>query len=104
MLFSVLGRLRIIGFLEGLSFIMLLGIAMPLKYYFGLPQAVQIVGMAHGILFILFLILTLQAKVTYQWPVNKIAILWIASIIPFGTFYADYKMLRFENNKNTEGL
>jgi integral membrane protein len=101
MLSSPLGRLRIIGFLEGLSFIILLGIAMPLKYYADMPQAVRIVGMAHGILFIAFIFLTLQAKFIYQWSFGKMLLLWLASVIPLGTFYADYKILRHEDMKET---
>jgi hypothetical protein len=55
-----LGRLRIIGFVEGLSFLILLGIAMPLKYFFGLPETVRVVGMAHGLLFVLYVLLVIQ--------------------------------------------
>jgi integral membrane protein len=50
---SALGRLRIVAFLEGVSYLVLLGIAMPLKYIAGIPQAVRVVGMAHGVLFVL---------------------------------------------------
>jgi integral membrane protein len=97
MLSTVIGRLRITGFLEGLSFLLLLGIAMPLKYLLGLPQAVRIVGMVHGLLFILFISLSIQAKFVHRWPVKKMLMLWIASVVPFGTFYADYKLLRSES-------
>jgi integral membrane protein len=94
MLATIIGRLRLIGFLEGLSFLVLLGIAMPLKYFLGIPEAVRVVGMLHGILFIVFIFLTVQATVYYNWSVWKMFALWIASILPFGTFYADYKFLR----------
>jgi integral membrane protein len=94
MLSTVVGRLRIVGFLEGLSYLLLLGVAMPLKYIFGLPQAVQVIGMAHGILFIVFIALSAQAKFVYQWPVIKMLWLWLASLLPFGPFVADYKLLR----------
>jgi integral membrane protein len=94
MLSTVIGRLRIIGFLEGLSYLLLLGIAMPLKYMFGFPQAVQVIGMAHGILFILFILLSAQTKFVYRWPVSRMLWLWLASLLPFGPFVADYKLLR----------
>jgi integral membrane protein len=94
MLTTVIGRLRIIGFLEGMSFLLLLGIAMPLKYLFGWPQMVRVVGMAHGILFIAFIFLSVVTTVYYKWSVTKMLLLWFASIVPFGTFYADYKILR----------
>jgi integral membrane protein len=57
---------------------------------------VRIVGMAHGILFVLYIFLTLQAKIQYQWSWKKMFLLWIASVLPFGTFYVDYKILRFD--------
>jgi integral membrane protein len=91
---TVLGRLRIVGLLEGLSFIILLGIAMPLKYLYNSPEAVRIIGMAHGILFMLYIALTIQSKLVYRWSFMKMYILWIASVVPLGTFIADYKMLR----------
>lgn len=91
-----IGRLRLTGVLEGLSFIILLAIAMPMKYLAGKPQMVSIVGMAHGVLFVLYIILTVVAKFQYPWSWKKMLFLWVASVVPFGTFYADYKVLRFE--------
>ena len=93
---TTLGRLRLTGIIEGVSFIILLAIAMPLKYLAGKPEMVRIVGMAHGILFILYIFLTVIAKFQYAWSGKKMFLLWVASIVPFGTFYADYKMLRYE--------
>lgn len=93
---NTIGRLRITGIIEGLSFIILLAVAMPLKYMAGKPEMVRIVGMAHGVLFILYIFLTLLAWSQYSWPWKKVFALWVASVIPFGTFYVDYKMLRFE--------
>ena len=93
---STIGRLRLTGFIEGLSFIVLLGIAMPLKYMAGKPEMVSIVGMAHGVLFLLYILFTILAKFQYPWSWKKILLLWVASVVPFGTFYADYKFLRFE--------
>ncbi|MEX2231564.1 MAG: DUF3817 domain-containing protein [Cyclobacteriaceae bacterium] len=93
---NTIGRLRFTGIMEGLSFILLLAIAMPLKYLAGKPEMVSIVGMAHGILFVLYIFFTVIAKFQYPWSWKKMFFLWLASIVPFGTFYADYKMLRFE--------
>jgi len=93
---NTLGRLRLTGIIEGLSFIILLVVAMPLKYVWGKPEMVRIVGMAHGVLFVLYIFLTVVAKFQYPWTWKRIMILWIASVVPFGTFYADYKMLRHE--------
>ena len=96
MLTSLLGRLRIIGFLEGLSFLVLLGIAMPLKYIAGKPEAVKIVGMAHGLLFVLYLFMVVQAKVEYRWSIKKMLLAMVASVLPFGPFVADAKLFRAE--------
>ncbi|WP_317048755.1 DUF3817 domain-containing protein [Hymenobacter sediminis] len=62
-----LGRLRVVGFLEGISFLVLLGIAMPLKYLLGQPEAVRIVGMAHGVLFVAYVLLVLQVSLERSW-------------------------------------
>src|SRR5688500_16249473 len=91
---SALGRLRIVAFLEGISYLVLLGIAMPLKYFAGLPQAVRVVGMAHGVLFVLFVILLIQVATERSWSFKKSLLSFISSIVPFGTFYADAKWFR----------
>lgn len=91
-----IGRLRLTGILEGLSFVVLLAVAMPLKYLAGKPELVSIVGMVHGVLFVLYIVLSVIAKFQYPWSWKTIFFLWAASVIPFGTFYADCKMLRFQ--------
>jgi integral membrane protein len=91
---SALGRLRIVAFLEGISYLVLLGIAMPLKYLAGIPQAVRVVGMAHGVLFVLFVILLIQVAIERSWSTKKSFLSFLSSIIPFGTFYADAKWFR----------
>jgi integral membrane protein len=88
--------LRIIAFLEGISFLVLLIIAMPLKYYFDEPNPVKIVGMAHGVLFVLYILTLLVVHVSYKWTIGKTIGAFIASFIPFGTFYADKKWFRTE--------
>lgn len=89
-----LGRLRIIAFLEGISFLILLFIAMPLKYVWQMPLMVRQVGMAHGVLFIAFLIAVIQVMIELRWSVWKGLIAVGASLVPFGTFVLDAKMLR----------
>ena len=91
---SSLGRLRVIGFLEGLSFLVLLGIAMPLKYFAGEPEAVRVVGMAHGVLFLGYVAAVLQATLEHGWKLKITALLLIASLLPFGPFVADAKLLK----------
>jgi integral membrane protein len=86
--------LRLLAFLEGISYISLLGIAMPLKYYYDKPDAVKIIGMAHGILFVLYVINLLIVHLKLRWSYGKTFGAFIASLIPFGTFYADKKWFR----------
>lgn len=91
-----LGRLRVIGWWEGLSFLILLGVAMPLKYFAGEPGAVRVVGMAHGVLFLLYLLAAIHAAVEYHWTWKRTAIVLAASLFPAGPFILDAKLLRHE--------
>jgi integral membrane protein len=91
-----LGRLRIIAFLEGVSFLILLFIAMPMKYLMGMPMMVRQVGMAHGVLFLIYLVAVLHVMIDQKWSIWKGVIVVGASFIPFGTFVLDAKMLREE--------
>lgn len=91
-----LGRLRIIAFAEGMSFLILLFIAMPLKYIWQQPVAVSLVGSLHGLLFVLYVLLLVMCSIEYRWKWFKTGLLFLASIIPFGTFYADKHYLREE--------
>lgn len=89
------GRLRIVGFFEGISLILLLFVAVPLKYIWGYPQGSQILGTIHGALFLLFIINTLSVGVEQNWRFATTT--WkvlLACVIPFGTFYVDNKILR----------
>lgn len=86
---SPIGRLRLIGMIEGLSYLLLLGVAMPLKYMADMPQAVSIVGQAHGILFCVFGVALLNAHMDCEWTLKRSALLFIAAILPFGPFVAD---------------
>jgi len=80
---------RKIAFAEGVSFLVLLLIAMPLKYMANIPIAVTIVGGLHGLLFVGFIILAYVVKEEYKKNFGWMAKAFLASIIPFGTFYMD---------------
>ena len=67
LLTSNIGRLRLIGFLEGTSFLLLMGIAMPLKYIWEIPAATIGIGYAHGVLFVAYCILVIPAKIEFKW-------------------------------------
>lgn len=93
---SSLGRLRAVGLLEGLSFIVLLGVAMPLKYLAGMPEMVRVVGMAHGVLFMLFFLAVVQVAIERRWPLTRVVLALAASVLPFGPFVLDARLLRRE--------
>ena len=80
---------RKIAFAEGVSFLVLLLIAMPLKYFADMPMAVTIVGGLHGVLFIGFMVLAYLVKDEHKKNIGWLAKSFLASIIPFGTFVAD---------------
>jgi len=98
MLNTTLSRFRLVGLIEGISFIVLLFIAMPIKYMFGIPIAVKIVGMAHGLLFMLFLYALYEAAKEHNWKFNFVTLSFILSLIPFGTFYLDKKLKVMSNH------
>lgn len=91
---TMMGQLRLVAFLEGLSLIILLFIAMPLKYMADMPQMVRIVGMAHGLLFIVYVGYVLFARSEFGWDMRKTLLALGLSIVPFGTFWADWKLFR----------
>lgn len=88
-----LTQFRIVALAEGLSFLVLLGIAMPLKYIAGQPEAVRIVGSIHGGLFLLYVIAVFRAALYCKWPIRSIAEALVASLLPFGPFVFDRKVL-----------
>lgn len=85
---------KLIALLEGTSLLLLLGFAMPMKYFFQDPIFVKTIGMAHGLLFIAYLILAVMQKIASNWSLKTLAIVSIASVLPFGTFYVDKKYLK----------
>ncbi|WP_350657160.1 DUF3817 domain-containing protein [Psychrobacter sp. S1-30-MNA-CIBAN-0213] len=87
---TVLKNLTIAGYLEGTSFLLLLGIAMPLKYMLGIPEAVKYVGMAHGILFIAYILMLLVATSKIKMPLWAMPAGVLGSFLPFGPFIFDY--------------
>ncbi len=93
---SRVSNLRLIGFIEGVSFLVLLLIAMPLKYYLGFPMAVKITGWIHGVLFILYIAAVLLAIKAMQWNWFSVLVALGASLIPIGTFVLDKSLKRRE--------
>lgn len=93
---KLLKRFRSVGFSEGISYLVLLFIAMPLKYVWMFPLAVKIVGMIHGVLFMFYVALLAKAHMRYKWSWKFSALLFLASLLPFGTFYTDRKLKLIE--------
>lgn len=91
-----LGRFRMIALLEGISFLVLLFIAMPLKYMMEMKMAVTVVGWAHGFLFILYLYALLQVYLDRRWSFVKALVAFGASLIPFATFVLDIRLKKEE--------
>ena len=96
MMKTALGRLRFIALAEGVSYLLLLGIAMPLKYAFGMPAAVSLVGMLHGVLFVLFALALAQATLSAHWKLTFSALIFGSSLVPFGAFWMDRRLKALE--------
>jgi integral membrane protein len=92
--YMAIHHLRRIGMIEGVSFLLLLGVAMPLKYLAGMPMAVKIVGWAHGLLFMVFLLALWRAKQSARWPLSSVALVFVAALLPFGPFVIDGRLRR----------
>ncbi|MGF7086783.1 integral membrane protein [Kroppenstedtia sanguinis] len=89
-----LGRFRVVSLIEGLSFLVLLGIAMPLKYFADITTAVTLVGWIHGVLFVLYIAAVAHVTLTDGWSLIRVAGALIASLLPFGPFVFDARLRR----------
>jgi integral membrane protein len=93
--------LRLVALWEAVSFLVLLGVAMPLKYIWHIPIAVKIVGSIHGVLFVTFCIALARAKSFAKWPLSRAALVFIAALFPFGPFLIDRRMKHWEKTSST---
>jgi integral membrane protein len=96
-----LRRLRIVGLVEGTSFLALLCIAMPLKYMAGMPLAVRYTGWAHGVLFIWFLVELFTVARERRWGLGRIALVFGAAVVPVGTYLLEPSLRREERSITT---
>ena len=85
---------RIVAFLEGVSYILLLFIAVPIKYWVSDDQWVKLLGMPHGLLFVVYILMSFLIKGDENWNRSELFIVLICSILPCGTFYIDRKYLK----------
>ena len=85
---------RITALLEGISYLLLLFVAVPIKYLNGDPQYVKLLGMPHGLLFVAYIVLAIWLKPDFKWSKKDFIIVLLASVILFGTFYVEKKFLK----------
>ncbi|XXQ68282.1 DUF3817 domain-containing protein [Neisseriaceae bacterium B1] len=90
--------LLILGLLEGLSFLFLLGVAMPLKYMYNTPEIVPYAGMAHGALFLAFLAVLLGVSHKNNWSIWWFLGGLLAAVLPFGTFVFDWRVRQWQKS------
>ena len=95
---SPLSRLRLVGDIEGVSYLVLLFVAMPLKYLAGMPQAVRIAGSIHGFLFVAFMVALADVWRKRGWSFRKVLLAFASSLVPFGTFALSRHIRREERN------
>ncbi len=89
---NLLNRFRYIALAEGISYLFLLFIAMPLKYFAQIPEFVKYGGWVHGLLFVIYIIVLLQVWVKYKWSFWKVTLIFIASLLPFAAIYVEIKL------------
>ncbi|WP_456438141.1 DUF3817 domain-containing protein [Psychroserpens sp.] len=93
-MFSLFNSFKVIALLEGISYILLLFVAVPIKYLADDPQYVKLLGMPHGLLFVAYIVLAVLLVAKLKWNGKTLLIVLAASIIPFGTFYVDRTYLK----------
>jgi len=91
-------RFQKIALLEGISFILLVFIAMPLKYWANIPLAVKYTGWVHGLLFVAYVFVLIQCWIEYNWKFGRVVLFFFASLLPFAPFLVE-KKLKQENKK-----
>ncbi len=92
-----LGRFRVVALLEGVSFVLLIGVTMPLKYLMDMPMPNKVVGMAHGMLSLIYVIALIHAWSAQKWSLLKATLALVASLLPLGAFVLDWKIRNEED-------
>ncbi|MCW5915305.1 MAG: DUF3817 domain-containing protein [Chitinophagaceae bacterium] len=90
------GRFRLVAVIEGVSYLALLLIAMPLKYFYASPMAVTYTGWVHGLFFMLYIVTLQKAASEKGWPFKRTFVFLLLSLVPFGSFWVDRKLHREE--------
>jgi len=92
---SPIPLLRATAIVEGVSFLVLLLVAMPLKYFAGMPMAVKVAGWVHGVLFMALCAALLWTMIAARWPIGRGALVFVAALLPFGPFVLDRRMKQY---------
>lgn len=92
LLHTLMGKFRLVAVAEGISYLFLLLVAMPLKYFAGYPAVVKYGGWLHGVLFVAYCALLLQVWIRYKWKFARAVWAFAASLLPFGTFVLDSQL------------
>jgi integral membrane protein len=98
-MFSLLNIFRVVALLEGISYILLLFIATPIRHFGGDDQYVKLLGLPHGLLFMSYIVLAIVLRNNLKWPNKDFAIILLAAILPFGTFYVEKAYLKPQQGK-----
>jgi integral membrane protein len=93
---SEVGQFRLVSLLEGLSYIVLVGVAVPLKYLAHDPSWVRVLGRVHGALFVLFVLALARAATAAPWTFSRVALAMGSSMVPFGALWFEREMRREE--------
>jgi integral membrane protein len=93
---SSVHTLRVLALTEGVSFLLLLGVAMPLKYLADMPLAVKVVGWAHGLLFVALCYVLFRVTLEKRWPLARAGMVFLAALLPFGPFVIDRRLKHYE--------
>ena len=94
-----IGWLRLIALLEGISFLLILFVSMPLKYIWNMPSPNIYIGYSHGVLFMLYVVTVIFMSRVLSWNMRTLFMALMASIIPFGTFWADKTIFKPASEK-----
>jgi integral membrane protein len=87
---------RLTSFVEAVSYVLLLGVAMPLKYFWGEPRLVRVLGMAHGVLFLLLIWFLVRARIERGWPTSRVLLVAGAALVPIWPFLLDRRLRRWQ--------
>lgn len=96
---NTLQQFRKIAITEGVSYLLLLFVAMPIKYFGGIPEFVTYIGWAHGVLFVLYVVCLFIVRAKYHWSFKKFFLAGLASLLPFGPFILDRQLIKEAQSK-----